>query len=88
MRGLHPSSGNTELTDSRSQSLTTLRVHRLFFSTPSTAYMRALKAVVKAYSAVFHKGSVIGLYRKLHPAINRSIVADLEDSAPEPTAIR
>jgi predicted amidohydrolase len=24
-------------------------------------------------AAVFHKGSVIGLYRKLHPAINRSI---------------
>src|SRR4029450_7412592 len=30
-RGLHRSSGNTELTDSCSQSLTTLRVHRLFF---------------------------------------------------------
>jgi len=26
-------------------------------------------------AAVFHKGSVIGLYRKLHPAINRSIYA-------------
>jgi predicted amidohydrolase len=24
-------------------------------------------------AAVFHKGSVVGLYRKLHPAINRSI---------------
>src|SRR3981081_3476077 len=24
-------------------------------------------------AAVFHKGSVIGLYRKLYPAINRSI---------------
>ena len=24
-------------------------------------------------AAVFHKGSVIGLYRKLHPAINRSV---------------
>ena len=26
-------------------------------------------------AAVFHRGSVIGLYRKLHPAINRSIYA-------------
>jgi predicted amidohydrolase len=26
-------------------------------------------------AAVFHKGAVVGLYRKLHPAINRSIYA-------------
>jgi hypothetical protein len=51
MRGLHRSSGNTELTDNCSQSLTTLRVLRLFFSTPSTAlHPRAQKAVVKPYS--------------------------------------
>jgi predicted amidohydrolase len=24
-------------------------------------------------AAVFHNGSVVGLYRKLHPAINRSV---------------
>ena len=32
-------------------------------------------------AAVFHKGSVIGLYRKLHPAINRSIY-DAGDQMP------
>jgi predicted amidohydrolase len=32
-------------------------------------------------AAVFHKGSVLGLYRKLHPAINRSIY-DAGDQMP------
>ena len=32
-------------------------------------------------AAVFHKGSVVGLYRKLHPAINRSIY-DAGDQMP------
>jgi predicted amidohydrolase len=32
-------------------------------------------------AAVFHKGSVIGLYRKVHPAINRSIY-DAGDQMP------
>jgi predicted amidohydrolase len=43
-------------------------------------------------AAVFHKGSAVGLYRKLHPAINRSIwdliVADLEVSPREVSAVR
>jgi predicted amidohydrolase len=31
-------------------------------------------------AAVFHRGSVIGLYRKLHPAINRSVYSAGEDT--------
>jgi hypothetical protein len=50
MRGLHRFSGNTDLTDSCSQSLTTLRVLRLFFSTPSTAYIRARRRLLSSYS--------------------------------------
>lgn len=35
-------------------------------------------------AAVFHRGSIVGLYRKLYPAIHKSIVADLDISAREP----
>jgi hypothetical protein len=52
MRELHRSSGNTELTDSCSESLTTLRVLRLFFSTPSTAYIRARKRLLPSHTHV------------------------------------